>query len=239
MPYSNMDLQELAKMLGMDARQVERMAKQGQLPCRKIAGKYQVNRAELTEWLQQRIGSLGHDDLASMDAGITAKRQTLQDQPIIIPALHRQAIDVHLDARTKNSVLRELVALANETSLVFDAESILEALINREELCPTALDGGVAIPHPRRPLPYAIAEPIVAFARTGQGIGFGAPDGKLTDLFFLICAHDDHQHLHMLARLCRMLHDSTFMADLRIASSPDQILNLMTQREQAVLADSL
>jgi nitrogen PTS system EIIA component len=238
MPYSNMDLPELAKLLGMDARQVERMAKQGQLPCRKISGKYQVNRAELTEWLQQRIGSLGHQDLASMDAGITAQRQTLQDQPIIIPALHREAIDIHLDARTKNSVLRELVALANETSLVFDAESILEALINREELCPTALDGGIAIPHPRRPLPYAIAEPILAVARTDQGIGFGAPDGKLTDLFFLICAHDDHQHLHMLARLCRMLHDSTFLADLRNASSADRILHLMTQREQAVLADS-
>jgi nitrogen PTS system EIIA component len=237
MPYSNMDLPELARLLGMDARQVERMAKQGELPCKKVGGKFQVNKAELTEWLQQRIGSLDHEDLASMDAGITAHRKTLQDQPIITPALHREAIDAHLDAKTKNSILRELVALANETSLVYDAPSILEALINREELCSTALEEGIAIPHPRRPLPYAIAEPIIAVAHTSQGIGFSAPDGQLTDLFFMICAHDDHQHLHMLARLCRMLHDKIFLADLRAATDPDEIRKLMTRREQDVLAE--
>jgi hypothetical protein len=35
-----------------------------------------------------------------------------------------------------------------------------------------------------------------------------------------------------------MLHDKTFLADLRAATDPDEILKLMTHREQAVLTES-
>ncbi|MCP4338547.1 MAG: PTS sugar transporter subunit IIA, partial [Desulfobulbaceae bacterium] len=63
----------------------------------------------------------------------------------------------------------------------------------------------------------------------------GAPDGKLTDLFFLTCSMDDRYHLHVLARLCRMLQDNTFIDDLRHAQTNEEIIELMTKCEQSVL----
>ena len=57
-------------------------------------------------------------------------------------------------------------------------------------------------------------------ARTTQGIAFGAPDGRLTDLFFLTASQDDRHHLHILARLCRMLYDEDFVARLQDAETP-------------------
>jgi PTS system nitrogen regulatory IIA component len=232
-----MTLEEVAKMLGADIRRVERMAKRGEIPCRKVGGQLRFNRAEITEWLQRTMGGMSHEGLAEVDAGITTQRQTQQDEAIIAPLLRPEAISTSLGSRTKNSALRELVALAEKTGLVLDAKTLLDAVVHREEMCSTAIERGIAIPHPRRPLPDAIAEPILAVARTGRGLAFGAPDGRLTSLFFLTASKDDRHHLHILARLCRMLRDENFVSQLEVADTPQQIINLMKERELEVLCE--
>lgn len=236
MSHKPMNMLELAQFLGMDQRQASKMAQRGDIPCQKVGGQYRFNRAEITEWMQQNLGQ-GKYNLAHMDEGVTANRQEDLEHAMITPLLHPEAVCLQLAARTKSSVLKELVALAQETQLLYDGESLLEALNRREELCSTAMEAGIAIPHPRRPLPYAIAEPILVIAQTTQGIGFGAPDGRLTDLFFMTCSQNDHHHLHVLGRLCRMLNDRTFPQQLREAESAEQVVDLMRQRERVVMKD--
>jgi len=234
MPYGFMNLQELAGFLGIDQRQAERMAQRGEIPCQKIGGTLRFNRAEITEWLQQRMGAMPRGKLADMDAGITSHRQTDPKEMVITPMLRLESISANLPARTKNSVLKEMVVLADKTQLLHDSELLLETLNEREELCSTAMEGGIAIPHPRRPQPYLMAESIFVIARTSQGIGYGGPDGGLTDLFFMICCTDDRHHLHTLARLCQMLHDDNFVTKLRHAENEEEMLDLMQQREPEV-----
>ena len=224
-------------MLGMDVRRLERMAQRGEIPCHKVGTQFRFNRAEVTDWLQQNMGTMNGDHLAEVDAGITTQRQTPQDETIVTPLLRPEAVTTNLGSRTKNSTLRELVALAEKTGLVVDARALVDAVIHREELYSTALEGGVAIPHPRRPLPEAIAEPILVVARTTQGIAFGAPDGRLTNLLFLIASQDDRHHLHVLARLCRMLRDEKFVARLEAAETADEMIELLKDRELKVLSE--
>ena len=222
-------------MLGADVRRVERMAQRGEIPCQKVAGQFRFNRAEIGEWLQRQVGGMSREGLAEVDAGMTEQREAGQDEPIVTPLLRPEAIAVDLDARTKQSVLKELVALAQRTELVVDEQELLGAVMYREELCSTAIEGGIAIPHSRRPLPYAVVEPILVVARTVQGIALGAPDGRLTNLFFLTASLDDRHHLHLLARLCRMLRDDSFVAGLEEAGSVEQVIERMTARELEVL----
>jgi PTS system nitrogen regulatory IIA component len=231
-----MNIQEVAKLLGSDVRRVERMAQRGEIPCQKVGGQFRFNRAEITDWLQRTMGGMSHDNLAEVDAGITTQRQAEQDETIITPLLKPEAVTTNLGSRTKNSTLRELAALAGKTGLVLDPRALVDAVIQREELCSTAIEGGIAIPHPRRPLPEALTEPILVVARTSQGIVFGAPDGRLTTLFFLTASQDDRHHLHILARLCRMLHDEKFVAELEAAETPEEMIDLMKAREQQVLS---
>jgi PTS system nitrogen regulatory IIA component len=233
-----MNLLELARFLGMDQRQATKMAQRGQIPCQKVAGQYRFNRAEITEWMQQNLGP-GKYNLVSMDESKASGGQVDQEEMLVSPLLCEEAISTQLAARTKSSLLRELVSLAQETQQLYDGSTLLEALNRREELCSTAMEGGIAIPHPRRPLPYAVAEPILVIAQTTQGIGFGAPDGRLTDLFFMTCSQNDQDHLHMLARLCRMLNDPNFPQQLRDAKTPEEITSLMRQREKTVIKDSI
>ena len=234
MPHGVMNLQALAKFLGIDLRRAERMARRGRIPCQKVGGQLRFNRAEITEWMQQQMPNLKNEHLEEMDSGITAHRQ-LEEDLFLSKMLKEEAISLALPARTKNSVLKELVALAQDTELLYDGETLLEALTRREELCSTALEGGIAIPHPRRPLPYTVVEPILVIGLTGQGIGFGSPDGGLTDLFFMTCSQDDHHHLHVLARLCRMLSDGKFAGAIRFADSAEEVVELIQEREEQVL----
>jgi PTS system nitrogen regulatory IIA component len=232
-----MTIQEVATLLGSDVRRVERMAKRREIPCRKVSGQLRFNRAEITEWLQQRMGALSHDHLVEVDAGITSERQTQEDETIIAPLLRIEVVSTNLGSRTKSSTLRELVALADKTGLVLDFPTLQQAVIHREELCSTAIERGVAIPHPRRPLPEALAGPILVAAKTSQGIAFGAPDGRLTTLFFLTASQDDRHHLHILARLCRMLRDGDFLYHLGAAETPAEMIDLLKRRELEVIRE--
>lgn len=235
MPYRSMTIEDLAQMLGDDVRRVQRLADRGKIPCQKVGGQFRFHRAEITEWLQQNIASMPRDSLAQVDAGITTQRQVREGAAIVTPLLRVEAVALQLGSRTKSSALRELVSLAAATGLVYDEAALLEAVQVREELCCTALESGLAIPHPRRPLPYALADSILVVARARQGLVFGALDGALTDMLFLIASPDDHHHLHLLARLCRMLHDETWVDQLRVAETCEEMIRLMRRREREVL----
>jgi PTS system nitrogen regulatory IIA component len=95
-----------------------------------------------------------------------------------------------------------------------------EALTSREELHPTALGNGVALLHPRRPLPSIMGEPFLALGITTSGIPFGGPRGCLTDVFFLIGSTSETVHLRVLAKLSRMLQQSEWLDELRESESP-------------------
>jgi PTS system nitrogen regulatory IIA component len=237
MPYRSLTVKELAQMMGADARRLERMAQRGEIPCQKVGGEFRFNRAEITDWLQQNMGTMTGDLLAEVDAGMTAHRQKAEGEAIIVPLLRPEAVTVQLNSRGKNSLLRELVALAGRTGLVYDDQALLEAVLAREEMCSTAIDGGVAIPHPRRPLAYEIADSVLVVAKASRGIPFGAPDGKLTDLFLLTASQDDTHHLHILARLCRMLHDEDWVAQLHACETREEMIDRLTEREIQVATE--
>ena len=236
MPYRSMSLEEFAKHVCMDARELRKMAVDGELPAHKVAGKWRFHRAHVTEWLQQRMPTLAEDHLIALEKslGSSGDRKAEEENAIVTDLIGVDGIDDHLPARTRDSVLRELVKLVERTDLLLDESGLLEALEQREALCPTALPNGVAIPHPRQPMPYATAEPLICVGRVSAGIAYGAHNHSLTKLFFLICCHDDHEHLHVLARLMRIL-DDTIIQNLLDDESPVQILETLLAKEDAVM----
>jgi PTS system nitrogen regulatory IIA component len=147
--------------------------------------------------------------------------------------LHEDAIAIPLDARTRNSVIEQMTELAAGTGFLWDAQKMAEAVRAREEMHSTALDNGVALLHPRRPMPSILAEALLTLGVAGRGIPFGS-SGSLTDVFFLICSTSDHEHLRILARLSRVINDQEFLAALREAGGPDEALRLIRDREKAI-----
>jgi PTS system nitrogen regulatory IIA component len=146
-----------------------------------------------------------------------------------------EAIEVPLLARTRGSVIREMCRLAASTGLLWDAETMAEAVQARESLHPTALENGVALLHPRRPQVSILADSLVALGISPQPIPFGNAAGHLTDVFFLICSTDDQVHLRILARLARLVSDEVFLTMLRSTTSPAEALELIRTTEVDLL----
>src|SRR5262249_53721736 len=153
---------------------------------------------EINHWIETQIPDYTDQQLTALERGDS---RSDDQEPLVSVLLSEATIAVPLAATTRASVLKELVALAEQTWQVYDPEAILQAIRQREEMASTGLPSGVAIPHPRRPLPNALGESVMAYGRTGSGIPFGASGGTLTDIFFLVCCRDDRTHLQVLARL--------------------------------------
>jgi PTS system nitrogen regulatory IIA component len=101
----------------------------------------------------------------------------------------------------------------------------------------TGFENGVAIPHPRNPLPEVLGRSIVAFGRTLSGIPFGAPHRQLSDLFFLVLCRDSRVHLHVLARLGRMIQSPGFLDALRAAETSDAAYDVICNADLALGRD--
>ncbi len=230
MPYRNMTLAELAKHIGMDPREVKRLADRGVLPGQLVGSEWRFNRAQMLDWLQREMHSLDSRHLLNLERAMSETH----DEAIIGSLLATEAVDMNLRARSRPSVLRELVGLAERTGMVYDRAELVAALEQREALASTALPGGLAFPHPRRPLPFATAEPLMCLARVPAGIPFGAPDGRLTDLFVLVCCHEERQHLLALARLA-LVFSSDLPAELREVGDVKQALELILDTERQML----
>lgn len=232
MPYRNMSLEDFARYVGMDAREVTKLAERGKLPAQKVGGQWRFNQARVTEWFQQEMPNLEADRLVTVERALGAGLD--EGSMVVTDLIGVEGVEPALRANTKSSVLRQLVKLAERTGLLYDAEGMHKALEAREELCSTGLQHGVAIPHPRQPMPYVSAEPMVCIGRTTRGIGFGSPYNDLSRLFFLICCHEDRHHLRVLARLMRILTADT-IDHLMHAESREEILQIMLDKETLVV----
>jgi PTS system nitrogen regulatory IIA component len=236
MADDDFSVESLAEYLHLDTAQVARMAERGKLPGRRLGGAWRFSRSEIHHWLEEKIGVADEAALAHMEGALERSTRIGEEQSLsIAELLPLEAIAIPLAARTRNSVVSAMTELAAQTGWLWDPPKMAEAVRQREEMYPTALDNGVALLHPRRPLESILGQAFLALGITEQGIPFGG--SRLTDVFFLICSVSDQGHLRMLARLSRLISNAEFLDELRRAGSPQAVQELFVSREQSLLGD--
>lgn len=146
----------------------------------------------------------------------------------ILPAT---AVSLNITAKRKPEIIREMVDLLAGAGIVRDADAVAAETIAREELATTGIGGGIAIPHC---LSAEVTGTAIAFGRRIPGAKFDAVDKQPVQLFFLMVglpgAHNEH--LRLLSKLARYLHDPDMKAGLLSASSPEEIVELFARRER-------
>lgn len=233
MSRGDFDVDSLARYLHVTPDQVVRMAERGNVPARRLGGQWRFSEAEIHHWLEQRIGAANEADLVKVESVLHRRPLTEESHfDSVAELLPADAIAIPLAARTKNSVILAMVELAVQTGILWDKEKMVDAVKAREDLHPTALDNGVALLHPRRPLAQILAQPLLALGVTPHGLPFGESNGQLTDVFFLICSTDDAQHLRILARLSRLIASEGFLTELRNAPDRYSVLEIITRYEE-------
>jgi PTS system nitrogen regulatory IIA component len=234
MAQEDFDIERLANYLHMMPDAVTKLAERGRLPGRRVGSEWRFSAAEIHHWLEDRIGLSDDEALAHVEGALDrASKDSGEEQISITRLLHVESIEVPLNARTRGSVIIRMTELAAATHLLWDPAKMAEAIRAREEMHSTALDNGVALLHPRRPMPAILAEAVLALGISPNGVPFGS-NGQMTDIFFLICSTSDHEHLRILARLSRVINDQDFLAELRGAADAMEAHRLIADREAAI-----
>src|SRR5918998_4858101 len=125
----------------------------------------------------------------------------------------------------KAAVVHRLAGLVADAGRATGGEALAGDALAREAQAATGLPGGIAIPHCRS---GAVTQASLAFARLRPGVDFGAADGP-ADLVFLISAPaaGDADHLTLLSALARALVRPDFVAALRAAATPADVVALV------------
>lgn len=236
MPFRVFNLAEAADYLHLLESTVEELARRGDIPSERQGGRLVFRHNAVDEWASRRLLGFTQEKLQDFHSRSTAKYHDLAaDAEIISGLVKPEWIAPRMTCRSKASVIHEMVELADSTGLLCYKSELLESVLEREKLCSTALSGGLALLHPRCHEPYMFEDSFIVVGKTIAQIPFGSPDRSTTDIFFLICCQDDRIHLHVLARLCMMCHQTGLLMDMRETDDPKDIMQLLVDSEMQVI----
>ena len=144
--------------------------------------------------------------------------------------IHPDCISLDIQSKKKAEIIRELVEILQRAGVIKDADAVTEAVLEREQLTTTGIGGGIAIPHCMSP---DAEMTVMAFGRRKAGAKFDSVDRKPVQLFFLMVGPpgSHSEHLRLLSKLARLLHDSELKRGLLDAESDQDVVRLFRERE--------
>lgn len=237
MPHRVLSLEEVAKYLHLEPAEVERLVKNQEIPFERHGPRLVFRRVDIDGWASPRV--MGMEGKRLVEYHRKSSAATLEHLPAaaLMPQLLKpNGIEPNLRAKTRPAVLRAMMELAKRTGLVCDSAGLLAGLEAREAICSTGMPGGLALLHTRHPEPWLFEAPFIVLGRSAQQVPFGSPDGKPTDLFFLLATPDDRFHLHTLARLALLAQKTEVLANLREAPDEAAMRDALVNAETEVLA---
>ncbi len=144
----------------------------------------------------------------------------------------RESISASLRAIDKEGAIREMVQALLDAGRIDAAqyESIVKAILKREELGSTGIGRGVAVPHTKH---ASVDQLVGTVAISSDGVDFASLDGEMVHVFFLLVSPMDRpgDHLRALENISRQLRNDTFCRFLKKAKNPADIQQLLDEAD--------
>lgn len=219
-------VKELAVMLNVTERTVYRWIKEQTIPFYKVHDQYRFNRVDILDWATANKIDVSHQIMNdSADKKISELSLT--------EAIKKGGIHYRIEGKDKKTLLNAVINLLNLPDDV-KKETLLEAMLVREELGSTGLGEGIAIPHARYPVVTHIPSPIVSISFLDKPVDYGSIDGKPVSCLFTLISPTVRSHLAMLSRTAHVLKDTGVKSALVAQKNRDFILMKIEKAEQII-----
>lgn len=148
--------------------------------------------------------------------------------------LKPEAVRVVTAASSRKRLLQEFGDLAS-SAYGLSASRVVEALQDRENLGPTGVGHGVALPHARL---NDIDSVLGAFILLEKPVDFNSVDRQPVDIAFALFAPEEAgvEHLKALARVSRSLRDASICAKLRANQDAGTLFAILTEDDKVQAA---
>lgn len=205
---------EVAALLELPEVTIERWIKQGKIPSKSDHNKIVLVRDEIVSWAKTH-------DLAIKKK--LANGSILENKFALNKAIKLAGIYNNIKGNDTYSVFENALEKLSFINIKFK-KSILEELINREEMASTGIGNGIAIPHTRKRMALEIGTAHVPVIFLKEPIFFNAVDNNPVTVLFILFTTNLKEHLKILSKLSYMLRKESIMQILKNENSANNLL---------------
>jgi PTS system nitrogen regulatory IIA component len=211
----DLKIKDVAELLNVSETTIRRWLADGKIPAYRLNHQFRFSRTEIENWVLSCKMQKDKDGFNPFTSGREdyinikdEKAERLIGKKIgtqaysLFRALYKGSVINNISGRNKEEVIRSSVKIIAK-NLSLDAEVLTELLLDRENLMPTSLNHGVAVPHTRDFL-LPKSYDIVTVVYLDSPIDYGALDGEKVKTLFFLFACDDKRHLHLLAKIAHL-----------------------------------
>lgn len=226
----DLEIQDVAELLNVSEATIKHWLTEGKLPYYRMDAQFRFSRAEIEDWLMEKKneGQIGMEESLSPHRPVVGNRQFS-----LYRALHRGSVWAPDFLMSKEEIIRwTMEQMANNFDL--DAAVLSELFLDREQMAPTALGSGIAVPHTRDFLlnrHFDVIEVVYPLVP----LDYGALDGRPVHTLFFLFASEDRQHLHLLAKLAHLCSDENARNFLQTKPSKERLLDYVKSCEKNTL----
>jgi nitrogen PTS system EIIA component len=159
---------------------------------------------------------------------VLPKERFMKLSDFVVP----DAIVPDLQVSSKDEAIRAMVRSLKECGAIGggDEDSIVAAILKREELGSTGIGNGVAVPHTKHP---SVDRLIATVALSKDGVDFASLDSESVYILFLLVSPPDRpgDHLRGLENISRHLRNQNFCKFLKQAKTRQEVIDLLHEAD--------
>ncbi len=136
----------------------------------------------------------------------------------------------HIKCASVDEAVGCLVAELEKVGAVVGGQSLVTEVMRREREGSTAIGGGLVIPHARH---LGVNSVKVVLATLADPLDIPSEDNRPIDIVILLVGPQDDPRLMLwvLARLARLVKNSSFLNDLRAATTPKELQKIFLEAD--------
>lgn len=153
----------------------------------------------------------------------------------ILEYLSESRINLNLEGENKEQILEEMATLFLKDETISNEEfpMFLAEVNDRENICSTGMQDGIAIPHVKSEL---IKKMSLAFGISKKGVDFDSMDGELSKIFFLIAAPrgTKKEHLDLLSEISKLVYDDEIIEELKNVKDNSEVISILQKVKEEI-----
>lgn len=236
----DLKIKDVADLLNVSEKTIRRWISDGKIPAYRINQHYRFSRTEIENWvishkldITHGISPFSSNQEAEKLFSSSEKQAGGSKQFSLFRAVYKGGVLYDIPGKTKEEVIRTAMKSIAK-NLNVDAEVMTELLLDRENLMPTALNNGIAVPHTRDTLYHGHHDAVfIVFPK--ELLNYGALDGKSVHTLFFLFACEDKRHLHLLAKIAHLSNQAQSLDFLQAKPSKENVLSYIKEWEGQVL----
>lgn len=238
----DLKIKDVAELLSVSETTIRRWLSDGKIPAYRINHQYRFSRFEIESWMMRcKVKPQEGEFSPFQETQIYPPLSEEKDASVnrggmhhfcLYRAVHQGDVLTGIPGKTKEDIVRGTTQVI-APRLGIDAEMLSELLLEREDLMPTALNNGIAVPHARDSLRQGPLD-MVFVVYPEEPISYGALDGAPVHTLFFLFASNDKGHLQLLAKLAHLGSSSSALEFLRTKPHKKELLDFIRSWEGQV-----